>query len=210
MSAIGTICEAVDKVIKNEYKNAFCIIRPPGHHVGVNGSVKNVNNYFPSVGFCLFNNIAIAASYIRVYYHNLGINNIAILDFDVHHGNGTEDIIRNLQPRCIKDEINLPYCSMKSERTIYKPWLNEEDGKHIFFGSVHGYGNMSKNNYSPSFFYPGSGDKTEIQSEEKVEYDEIGSPISFVYIFILFIYIYIVWKYNRCSIKRKYKWNNKI
>lgn len=65
-----------------------------------------------SIGFCLFNNTAIAAGYIRAYYHDKGIKNIAILDFDIHHGNGTEDIIRGLTPQKLKDDLFVPYCNL--------------------------------------------------------------------------------------------------
>ena len=59
--------------------NAFCIVRPPGHHAC----------YDRSMGFCVFNNVAISAKYLINRY---GLENIAIIDFDVHHGNGTQDI----------------------------------------------------------------------------------------------------------------------
>lgn len=75
--AVNTVCDAVDKIMTKKAANAFCAIRPPGHHAT------------PSVamGFCLFNNIAIAAEYARKKY---GIKKVAIVDFDVHHGNGTQ------------------------------------------------------------------------------------------------------------------------
>lgn len=75
--AVGAVCAAVDAVFAGEAKNAFCGVRPPGHHAEVG----------QAMGFCLFNNIAIAAEYAR---HKHGIRRVAIIDFDVHHGNGTQ------------------------------------------------------------------------------------------------------------------------
>lgn len=79
---VGAACQAVDDVIAGKYKNAFCLIRPPGHH-----ALKNI-----SMGFCIFGNAAIAA--LQALAHP-DINKVAIVDFDVHHGNGTEDLIKN-------------------------------------------------------------------------------------------------------------------
>lgn len=75
--AVGGVCAAVDAVIAGEAKNAFCALRPPGHHAERDRAM----------GFCLFNNVAIAA------FHALeinGIERVAVMDFDVHHGNGTQ------------------------------------------------------------------------------------------------------------------------
>jgi acetoin utilization deacetylase AcuC-like enzyme len=75
--AVSAVCDAVDKVSKNQARNAFCAVRPPGHHA----------TPVHSMGFCLFNNVAIAAEYARQHYH---LDRVAIVDFDVHHGNGTQ------------------------------------------------------------------------------------------------------------------------
>ncbi|MFI3157048.1 MAG: histone deacetylase family protein [Methylococcaceae bacterium] len=75
--AIGAVCDAVDKVLTDQADNAFCAIRPPGHHAEPQ----------LAMGFCLFNNIAVAAAYARQHYQ---LERIAIVDFDVHHGNGTQ------------------------------------------------------------------------------------------------------------------------
>jgi acetoin utilization deacetylase AcuC-like enzyme len=75
--AVAAVCDAVDKVINKKADNAFCAVRPPGHHAEPGRAM----------GFCLFNNIAIAAEYARKQYQ---IGRIAIVDFDVHHGNGTQ------------------------------------------------------------------------------------------------------------------------
>ncbi|MEM8550465.1 MAG: histone deacetylase [Verrucomicrobiota bacterium] len=78
MLASGAALEAVDRVLRGEYRNAFCMVRPPGHHaLGAQ-----------AMGFCLFNHVAIAARYAQRHY---GLERIFILDWDVHHGNGTQD-----------------------------------------------------------------------------------------------------------------------
>lgn len=77
--AVGAACTAIDLVLKNETDNAFCAVRPPGHHAETDRAM----------GFCLFNNIAIAARYAQKKH---GIERVAIVDWDVHHGNGTQEI----------------------------------------------------------------------------------------------------------------------
>ena len=79
LKAAGAGIDAADNVINKKCMNAFCIVRPPGHHAC----------YDRSMGFCVFNNVAISAKYLINRY---GLENIAIIDFDVHHGNGTQDI----------------------------------------------------------------------------------------------------------------------
>ncbi|MGR8997752.1 MAG: histone deacetylase family protein [Gammaproteobacteria bacterium] len=75
--AVGAVCDAVDQILTGKADNAFCAIRPPGHHA----------EPASAMGFCIFNNVAIAAEYARRHYH---LERIAIVDFDVHHGNGTQ------------------------------------------------------------------------------------------------------------------------
>ena len=77
LHAAGAVCAAIDAVMAGELKNAFCAVRPPGHHA----EPERV------MGFCLINNVAIGAEYARRHY---GVQKIAIIDFDVHHGNGTQ------------------------------------------------------------------------------------------------------------------------
>lgn len=80
--AAGAVKDAVDLVYTNETRSAFCSIRPPGHHAA----------YSKSSGFCVFNNVAIGAKYAL---EKLGLKRVAIIDFDVHHGDGTQDIINS-------------------------------------------------------------------------------------------------------------------
>lgn len=77
--AAGAACDAVDRVLAGEDKNALCIIRPPGHHALVDHTM----------GFCLFNNVAVAA---RVALKEHELDRVLIVDWDVHHGNGTQDM----------------------------------------------------------------------------------------------------------------------
>jgi len=78
MLAYGAGLQAVELVTKGEFDRAFCCVRPPGHH-----ALRD-----RSMGFCLFNNIAGAARFAR---QHCGVTRVAIIDFDVHHGNGTQD-----------------------------------------------------------------------------------------------------------------------
>ena len=82
LRAAGAGIDAINSIIDGKSKNAFCIVRPPGHHACIN----------KSMGFCVFNNVAIAAYYLIDKYD---YSNIAIVDFDGHHGNGTQDIFYN-------------------------------------------------------------------------------------------------------------------
>jgi acetoin utilization deacetylase AcuC-like enzyme len=79
LAAAGGVLNAVDAVIGRKAKNAFCVVRPPGHHARPAGGM----------GFCVFNNVAIAARYAQKRH---GIGKVLIADWDVHHGNGTQDI----------------------------------------------------------------------------------------------------------------------
>ncbi len=80
LMAAGAAIDATDAVMAGEMPNAFCAVRPPGHHATRN----------QAMGFCFVNNVAVAAKYALERH---GLKRVAIIDFDVHHGNGTEDIV---------------------------------------------------------------------------------------------------------------------
>ena len=82
LDAVGSIITAIDGVQSKEFQNAFCAVRPPGHHAEKN----------KAMGFCIYNNVAVGAQYLLDKYK---LNKVAIVDFDVHHGNGTQDIFYN-------------------------------------------------------------------------------------------------------------------
>jgi acetoin utilization deacetylase AcuC-like enzyme len=77
LRAAGAVCAAVDDVMAGDAANAFCAVRPPGHHAEPSRSM----------GFCLFNNVAVGAEQARAVH---GLGRVAVVDFDVHHGNGTQ------------------------------------------------------------------------------------------------------------------------
>ena len=78
-NAVSSIISAIDSVKNKKLKNAFCAVRPPGHHA----------EYDKAMGFCIFNNVAVGANYLIDKYKS---KRVAIIDFDVHHGNGTQNI----------------------------------------------------------------------------------------------------------------------
>lgn len=82
LRAAGAVCAAIDAVMSEKAANAFCATRPPGHHAEAD----------KAMGFCLYNNIAIGALYAREKY---GLQRVAVIDFDVHHGNGTQSIFES-------------------------------------------------------------------------------------------------------------------
>jgi acetoin utilization deacetylase AcuC-like enzyme len=94
--AVGSIITAIDGVQNNEFKNAFCAVRPPGHHAKKN----------KAMGFCIYNNIAVGANYLIDKYK---LNKVAIIDFDVHHGNGTQDIFNDNEKVLYISTHQFPY-----------------------------------------------------------------------------------------------------
>eukprot|EP00501_MAST-03F_sp_TOSAG23-6_P000448 GSMAST32.ASY1.ANO1.461.1 assembled CDS len=120
LHAAGAVCHAIEQVCSGKARNAFCATRPPGHHAE--------HDTCGSHGFCLFNNVAVGAAYARCVLRDQ-IDRVAILDFDVHHGNGTEAIV---------------------------PGMLHGNHENVFFASVHGYGPRDRDD-GEIYFYPGSG-----------------------------------------------------
>lgn len=101
--AAGAAVQAVDGVLSDRFPRAFCCMRPPGHHA----------RYEQAMGFCLFNNVAIAARFAEVRF---GLERIAIVDWDVHHGNGTQEAFYN-SPRVMFASMHqLPLYPHSGER----------------------------------------------------------------------------------------------
>tara|TARA_Y100000389_G_scaffold199950_1_gene239388 strand:+ start:382 stop:1311 length:930 start_codon:yes stop_codon:yes gene_type:complete len=96
IDAVGSIISAIDGVQKKEFSNAFCAVRPPGHHAEKN----------KAMGFCIYNNVAVGAHYLLEKYK---LKKVAIIDFDVHHGNGTQDIFYNNQSVLYISTHQFPY-----------------------------------------------------------------------------------------------------
>jgi len=82
LRAAGAVVAAVDAVAAGEARNAFCAVRPPGHHAEAGRAM----------GFCLFNNVAVGAAHARAAH---GLKRVAVMDFDVHHGNGTQHMFED-------------------------------------------------------------------------------------------------------------------
>lgn len=109
LHAAGAVMQGVDLVMSGEMENAFCNIRPPGHHAG----------RASAAGFSIFNNVAVAAMHALEHH---GLQRVAIADFDVHHGNGTEDIVH--------DDPRVMLCS--TFRHPYYPYNGIDTGnEHI-------------------------------------------------------------------------------
>lgn len=119
--AAGAAVRATDLVASGEVDNAFCAVRPPGHHA----------EHARAMGFCLFNNVAIGALHALEAH---GFERVAVVDFDVHHGNGTEDIFRD-DPRVMMvstfQHPLYPYSGVdgRSERMVNVPLPAGADGR---------------------------------------------------------------------------------
>jgi acetoin utilization deacetylase AcuC-like enzyme len=94
--AVGSILIAIDGVMKKDFRNAFCAVRPPGHHAEKK----------KAMGFCVYNNVAVGAYYLLEKYN---LSKVAIIDFDVHHGNGTQDIFYNNEKVLYISSHQYPY-----------------------------------------------------------------------------------------------------
>ncbi|MEI8247934.1 MAG: histone deacetylase [Lentisphaerota bacterium] len=135
LAAGGVLC-AVDAVMDGEVKNAFCAVRPPGHH-----ALKN-----KAMGFCIFNNVAIGARYVQAKHK---LKKVLIVDFDVHHGNGTQAIFN--------DDPDVLYFSI--HRSPFYPGTGGADDN----GAGRGYG-LKVNVPVPA----GAGDKEYIKAFEEI------------------------------------------
>ena len=120
LRAAGAVVLATDLVLTEKVNNAFCAIRPPGHHAESDRAM----------GFCLFNNVAVGVAHAIQHYH---LQHVAILDFDVHHGNGSEEIFRDNPHVMLCSTFQhpfYPYCGADSgnPHMINVPLQRDADG----------------------------------------------------------------------------------
>ncbi|MBW1606667.1 MAG: histone deacetylase [Deltaproteobacteria bacterium] len=127
--AVGGVLDALRRVMTGQIDNAFCAVRPPGHHA----------EHESAMGFCYFNNVAIAARYLQAEW---GIQRVGIVDFDVHHGNGTQHIFEK--------DPTVFYYSIHQHPTFAFP------GTGRVFETGDGEGEGATRNYP---VLPGHGDK---------------------------------------------------
>jgi acetoin utilization deacetylase AcuC-like enzyme len=127
--AVGGVLDATGRVMMGKLDNVFCAVRPPGHHA----------EYDQAMGFCYFNNVAVAARYLQMEW---GIQRVGIVDFDVHHGNGTQHIF--------EEDPDVFYYSIHQHPTFAFP------GTGRAFETGSGKGQGSTRNYP---VLPGHGDK---------------------------------------------------
>ncbi len=148
--AVGAGLEAVDAVMTGEAANVFCQVRPPGHHA----------ESHRAMGFCLFNNAAIAAHYTRAKH---GATRVAVVDFDVHHGNGTQEIFwadKNLFYGSTHQMPLFPGTGAVSETgvgNIFNAPLREGDGRDVFEQAFRERILTPLNNFSPDFLIISAG-----------------------------------------------------
>jgi len=152
LRAAGAMLTGIDGVMAGKYTTAFCPVRPPGHH----------SRYSMAMGFCLFNNIAIGARYLK-YRHN--IHKILIVDFDVHHGNGTEEMLsgdNDILFFSVHQHPHYPGTGMSTRVYAHSggifnvplpPGSDEEDYLKIFRGPLTDYVNM----HEPDFILVSAG-----------------------------------------------------
>lgn len=120
LHASGAVIQATDLVMQGEVDNAFCCIRPPGHHAG------RAN----SAGFCIFNHIAVGVAHA---FANYDLKRVAIIDFDVHHGDGTEDIFKQDNRVMLCSTFQHPYyphrgADSATDRMLNTPLPMHSDG----------------------------------------------------------------------------------
>lgn len=152
----GAVLQAVDEIMSGTYTNAFCAVRPPGHHSGVYGKTnhygveKLCNREHLTNGFCFINNVAVAAGYAKYRYREK-VKRIAIVDMDVHHGNGTQEIVECLRPKTFGATTETPFSTLTQTQLQYRPWLDQDDAANVLYCSVHLF---SEDRTS---FFPGTG-----------------------------------------------------
>ena len=148
LHSAGAAIDAVDNVCSGKFNQAFCATRPPGHHAERN----------KAMGFCIFNNIAIAALYAQ---NKFNLQRIAIVDFDVHHGNGTEEIVsdkKGILFCSIFQHPFYPFCGNGSHAShIINTPLPANAGSTEFRNAVKQYWLPALNEYQPELLLISAG-----------------------------------------------------
>jgi acetoin utilization deacetylase AcuC-like enzyme len=148
LRAAGALVKATDMVVSGEAENAFCNVRPPGHHA----------ERRRAMGFCFFNNVAVGAAHALEAH---GLARVAIVDFDVHHGNGTEDIFRD-DPRVLMvstfQHPFYPYSGVdgRSERMVNIPLAAYSTGS-AFRSAVQNYWSPAIRDFKPEMLFVSAG-----------------------------------------------------
>ncbi len=150
LDAVGSIILGIDKIINKEFKNIFCSVRPPGHHAESN----------KAMGFCIYNNVAVGAGYLIKKY---GYKKVAIIDYDVHHGNGTQEIFYN-NPNVLYVSTHqypfYPGTGHQDEKGLFNNILNipldVNTNNEVFFNSFDKVISKLKN-FKPEFILLSSG-----------------------------------------------------
>ncbi|SFH42723.1 Acetoin utilization deacetylase AcuC [Nitrosospira sp. Nsp14] len=148
LRAAGAAVLATDLVIEKKADNAFCNIRPPGHHAGRGRAM----------GFCFINNVAVGAAHALEAH---GLERVAVVDFDVHHGNGTEDIFRDDERVMMVSIFQHPFYPFsgaegRSERMVNIPLPAGAGGK-LFRAAVHEFWLPALDRFQPEMLFVSAG-----------------------------------------------------
>jgi acetoin utilization deacetylase AcuC-like enzyme len=111
LRAAGAVVDATDRVVGGEIANAFCAVRPPGHHARKSAAM----------GFCFFNNVAVGARHALDAH---GLQRVAVIDFDVHHGNGTEEIFADDEKVLMASFFQHPFYPYSGTGNVAKNMVN--------------------------------------------------------------------------------------
>jgi len=146
--AAGAVVRATDLVAGGEVDNAFCAVRPPGHHA----------EHARAMGFCIFNNVAVGALHALEAH---GFDRVAVIDFDVHHGNGTEDVFRDDSRVMMVSTFQhplYPYSGIdgRSERMVNVPLPAGADGR-AFRAAVEDEWVPALQRFQPDMLYISAG-----------------------------------------------------
>ena len=156
LHAAGAVVLGVDQVMSGQSKAAFCSVRPPGHHAERKGAM----------GFCIFNNVAVGAAHALQTYQ---LKRVAIVDFDVHHGNGTEDIFREVADVLFCSTFQHPFypdtgANTVSEHIVNVPLPAGTDGQ-VFRAAVETHWLPRLETFQPELILISAGFDAHIEDE---------------------------------------------